>query len=99
MKHARDAALDTIEPLLEELRRIEGMVEKKRGVFYRRSQAFLHFHEDPAGMFVDVRIPTDPDGPSAHPSDPDGWQRRAANTMRERRALVAAVRRALKPRR
>lgn len=96
MKHARDAALDTIEPLLQELRRIDAMVEKKRGVFYRHSQAFLHFHEDPAGMFVDVRIPTNPDEPSAHPSDPQGWQRRPANTMRERRALVAVVRRALK---
>ena len=24
-------------------------------MFYRRSKAFLHFHEDPAGLFADVR--------------------------------------------
>jgi hypothetical protein len=24
-------------------------------VFYRGSRAFLHFHEDPAGLFADVR--------------------------------------------
>ena len=26
-----------------------GLAERSRGVFYRRSRAFLHFHEDPAG--------------------------------------------------
>ena len=31
------------------------MVEKKRGVFYFKSRAFLHFHEDPKGMFADIR--------------------------------------------
>ena len=24
-------------------------------MFYRRSAAFLHFHEDPAGLFADIR--------------------------------------------
>lgn len=33
-----------------------GLVERSRGVFYRRSRAFLHFHEDPTGLFADVRI-------------------------------------------
>jgi len=55
MKHAQTAALDTIEPVLESLRTIAGMVEKKRGVFYSKSRAFLHFHEDPKGMFADIR--------------------------------------------
>jgi hypothetical protein len=31
------------------------MVEKKRGVFYLKSRSFLHFHEDPKGMFADIR--------------------------------------------
>ncbi len=30
--------------------------EKSRGVFYRKSKATLHFHEDPAGLFADMRI-------------------------------------------
>ena len=55
MKHATAAALDQLEELLAGLRGIAGLKEKSRGVFYRRSQAFLHFHEDPAGLFADIR--------------------------------------------
>ena len=55
MKHAGPGALDQLEPLLAQLRGLGGMVEKKRGVFYRKSQAFLHFHEDPKGLFADLR--------------------------------------------
>ena len=54
MKHATQTALDQLEPLLAELRTL-GLVEKSRGVFYRRSRAFLHFHEDPKGLFADIR--------------------------------------------
>ena len=55
MKHASQTALDALEPLLAELRGLPGLVEKSRGVFYRKSKAFLHFHEDPKGLFADVR--------------------------------------------
>lgn len=55
MKHAGQDALDQLEPLLAQLRPLPGMVEKKRGVFYRKSKAFLHFHEDPKGLFADLR--------------------------------------------
>ena len=55
MKHAGAATLDQLEPLLEKLRKIPGLVERKRGIFYRGATAFLHFHEDPAGIFVDIR--------------------------------------------
>lgn len=55
MKHAGPAALDRLEPLLAELRALPGLTEKSRGVFYRRSKAFLHFHEDSAGLFADLR--------------------------------------------
>ena len=94
MKHAGNAALDGIEPLLDALRGIDGMIEKKRGVFYRRAQAFLHFHEDPAGMFADLRVP--PGVRTEEPPDADGWVRLPASTVRERRTLVGVVRRALK---
>jgi hypothetical protein len=56
VKHATPDALDRIEPLLAELRAISGLAEKKRGVFYRRSRAFLHFHEDGADVYADVRL-------------------------------------------
>ena len=55
MKHAGAAALDRLAPLLERLRTIEGIREKSPGVFYKKSRAFLHFHEDPAGLFADIR--------------------------------------------
>ena len=54
MKHASQTALDQLEPLLAELRTL-GLTEKSRGVFYRKSRAFLHFHEDPKGLFADIR--------------------------------------------
>ena len=55
MKHAGSAALDQLGPLLQALRARAGLTEKKRGVFYRGSRAFIHFHEDPRGTFADVR--------------------------------------------
>ncbi|MDP9238608.1 MAG: hypothetical protein M3P30_14640 [Chloroflexota bacterium] len=82
MKHATPVVLDALEPLLERLRKLDGLTERKRGVFYRRSSAFLHFHEDPAGFFADVRI-----GPA--------WQRLPATTAAQRRALVDTVRKEL----
>lgn len=55
MKHASAAALDQLEGLLAELRALPGLVERSRGIFYRKGRAFLHFHEDPKGLFADVR--------------------------------------------
>ena len=55
MKHAGSDALDQLEPLLARVRALPGLVEKKRGTFYRKSRAFLHFHEDPKGLFGDIR--------------------------------------------
>jgi hypothetical protein len=55
VKHAGPGALDRLEPLLERIRAAGALREKSRGVFYRGSRAFLHFHEDPAGLFADIR--------------------------------------------
>jgi hypothetical protein len=79
MKHATTIALDGLEPLLAEIRGVDGLVEKKRGVFDRKSRAALHFHEDAAGFFADVRVDA-------------GWMRLPVNTLRERRALLAVLR-------
>jgi len=59
MKHAGPAALDQLEPILEEIRRLGGLKEKKRGAFYCGSIGFLHFHEDPAGFFADLKVGDD----------------------------------------
>ena len=55
MKHAGPGALDHLEPLLVQLRALPDLKERTRGVFYRKSRAFLHFHEDPSGLFADIR--------------------------------------------
>ncbi|MEO6339905.1 MAG: hypothetical protein ABIO39_07710 [Caulobacteraceae bacterium] len=81
MRHARDQDLDRVEDLLVQLRALPGLVEKKRGVFYRRSRAFLHFHEDPKGMFADL-------------SDPD--ERLDVTEATGQAALMAAARERLK---
>jgi len=57
MRHARDEDLDRVEDLLQQIRTLPGLVEKKRGVFYRKGRSFLHFHEDPKGMFADISDP------------------------------------------
>jgi hypothetical protein len=56
MKHAGPRTLALISPLLEQLRARPALREKRPGVFYRRSRAFLHFHDDPSGTFADVRL-------------------------------------------
>jgi hypothetical protein len=59
MKHAGPDALDQLESILDEIRRLGGLKEKKRGAFYCGSIGFLHFHEDPAGFFGDLKIGDD----------------------------------------
>lgn len=56
MKHASPDTLAALQPLLERLRQVGDLVEREPGVFYRRGMAFLHFHEDPAGLFADVKL-------------------------------------------
>jgi hypothetical protein len=83
MRHASPATLDALEPLLAEIRKVAGIVEKKRGIWYLRSRGFLHFHEDPAGFFADLKAG-------------DDYERFRVATAGERRALLARVRRAVR---
>jgi hypothetical protein len=60
MKHAGPVALDRVEPLIQEIRKREGLKEVSRGRFYRGSRAFLHFHDHGEdGMYADVRLGDD----------------------------------------
>ena len=85
MKHATPAALDALDPLLAELRMLPGLLEKTRGVFYRKSRAFLHFHEDPKGLFADVRDAEGFDFERIDVTD-EGGRRRLLSLARERLA-------------
>jgi hypothetical protein len=83
MKHASGTALATIEPVLIELRRLEGIRERKPGIFYNKSSSFIHFHEDPAGIFADVRKDRE-------------WLRLPVNRPSEHHQLMRLVRRILR---
>jgi hypothetical protein len=80
VRHARPAALDRLEPLLERLRGLSVLKEKSRGTFYVKGRAFLHFHEDPAGLFADVRA-----------ADGVDFERLRVEEPAERDALLALV--------
>ncbi len=83
MRHAGTEALDQLEDLLASLRSLPELTERGRGVFYLRSKAMLHFHEDPTGLYADVREPG------------AEFERVRVSTKREREALFRTVRRAV----
>ena len=56
MRHAGPATLDRIAPLLEALRVRPALREDRPGVFSLRRRPFLHFHDDPSGVYADVRL-------------------------------------------
>jgi len=78
MKHAGKASLDSIAGLLSEVGSRTELTEKKPGIFYRKSKAFLHFHEGPAGMFADVKTGR-------------GFERLPVNTPEQREELLARI--------
>ncbi len=82
MRHASPASLDRLEGMLHRRRATAALTESQRGIFYSKGKAFLHFHEDPAGLFADLRAF-------------GAWQRWPVNTAAERDRLLAAVNRAI----
>jgi len=87
VKHAGAQTLELLEPLLNRLRAFDALQERSRGVFYVRSRAFLHFHEDPAGLFADVRA-----------ADGRGFDRIKVSEPAGEAALLRHVETALPPR-
>jgi hypothetical protein len=84
MKHASPNCLGKLSGLLSEIRLIQGLIEKKPGIFYLKGKAYLHFHEDPAGVFADARI------------DGSEFSRHPVNSDDEKQDLLNALRKALK---
>jgi hypothetical protein len=79
MKHAGPRALENLASILEALRARPALVEKRPGSFYLRSAAFLHFHEDPEGLFADLK------------EDRLRFTRYPVSTRAQQRALLARV--------
>jgi hypothetical protein len=82
MKHAGSAALARLAAVLANLRARPLLREKRPGIFYAKGRAFLHFHEDPAGLFADLR-------------QDDNWLRLPVNDRKDRARLLARVDRIL----
>jgi len=82
VKHASAVALHRLSDLLDQIRLKGGIKEKKLGIFYRKSKSFLHFHEDPAGLFADLGAGAD-------------FERYPVNRKEEWKVLLAAIDRAL----
>ena len=80
MKHATAEALAGLEGLLASLRALPGLRERGTGVFYRRSRAFLHFHEHDGRVYADLRL------------SGDDFDRHPATTRAEQRALLRLIR-------
>jgi hypothetical protein len=79
MRHVTAAGLDELDDVVSELRGVDGLKERSRGVFYRGSRAFLHFHEDRSGLYADVRFDAD-------------FERMRVTTKAERKRLLSVVR-------
>jgi hypothetical protein len=56
VRHAVPDTLSRIAPLLAQIRARSALREGRPGVFELNSRAFLHFHDDPSGVFADVRL-------------------------------------------
>ena len=82
MKHAGPAALDTLAVLIASIRARGELKEPRPGVFYRKGKAFLHFHEDAAGLFADLRVSTE-------------WERFRVSEQTERTKFLAILDRSL----
>jgi len=85
LKHADSETLQTLEPLLSQLRAHAALIERRPGVFYLKSRAFLHFHDDPSGIFADVKL------------DQVEFTRLRVTTQREQAHFLARVTRSLQP--
>ncbi len=83
MKHAGPETLQALAPLLARLRMLPCLVERTPGCFYRGSKAFLHFHDDPAGIHADVKLGV------------SGFTRLRVASAQEHEALMTAVANAL----
>jgi hypothetical protein len=85
VKHADAATFARLEDVLVALRSQPELKEVRHGAFYRRGRAFVHFHDDPSGLFADVRL------------DPAGdFVRVEVTSIPQRRRFLTEVRRALR---
>lgn len=76
--HAAPETLDLLDDLLTQIRTRPWLVERKRGIFYRKSAGWLHFHGKAGAVHADLKVGRD-------------WVRYPANNRNEWRRLLAAL--------
>lgn len=79
MKHAGPETIERLTPMLSRLRAIGALNEKKPGIFYWKSRAFLHFHEHGDSVYADVRF------------DGSEFERLPCSTTTDQAALIARI--------
>jgi len=87
MAHASPEALKALLPLLRQLREIKGLTEKQPGIFYLRSNAFLHFHDEQGALSVDLKKPGGM-GFERYPIDTPAQQRKLVDDAKRRAAKL-----------
>jgi hypothetical protein len=55
-KSMKITTFDCIEPLLAVLREYSALKEIRPTAFHLKGKDFIHFHEEPKGIFADVRL-------------------------------------------
>jgi hypothetical protein len=83
MKHVGRDAPANLKPVLDALRERDALDEKSPASFYLRSKAFVHFHDDAAGLFADLK------------EDLVSFTRHRVTTAAEQGAFLARVDRCL----
>ncbi len=83
MKHVGKDAPAILTTVLNALRARDALHEKSPASFYLRSKAFVHFHEDAAGLFADLK------------EDLVSFTRYRVTTHAEQRAFLTRVERCL----
>ncbi len=86
MQHATSETLESIDALLRQLRGRQQLIERTPGCFYFKSKAFLHFHDDPSGIYADLK------------RDTAGFSRMRCTSREEQSKLIQCVDRALRER-
>jgi uncharacterized beta-barrel protein YwiB (DUF1934 family) len=71
--------------MLRHLRKDSSLVERTPGSFYRKSKAYLHFHEDMSGTYVDIKL------------NGEDFTRMRVTTSQEQARLLSLIAKSSKP--
>jgi hypothetical protein len=82
MARLSTSVLESLQPLLDELQDVPGLVQIKPAIFYSRRIPMLHFHETADGVVADLKCVT---------PIPSGFDRMKITSASDRQKLIKAV--------